>query len=113
MARSALALLRDDTMRKALGTIDATAMKTLLAAATQSSSLEEIEVVFRYQAARFRDRWDGAVIDKLLDLLRTAAKDEKGDEKRARLAAEQLGFVAKVHKVALESKPSNEPSRGR
>lgn len=112
MARSALALLRDEAMLKALRSIDPTAMKTLLAAATQSGSLEEIEVVFRYQAAKFRDRWDEKLVEKLLEILRAAAKDEKEDGRRARAAAEQLGFVARIHKVAYEQRAVAERSGG-
>lgn len=114
MARSALALLQDEAMRAALAKVDPTAMKNLLAAATQSGSLDEVEVVFRYQVARFREEWQEQLEQRILKLLRDAAKDEKDDEARARAAAEQFGFIARIHKVVKAAQQGQASSdRGR
>jgi hypothetical protein len=107
MARRAL----DMVDKSGLASIDVTAMRTLLAAASQAGSAEEIEIIVRYQQARFRDRWDGAFIDQLLAVLKEvgdaaktdAATDDK-DSAAAKAIADQLGLIARVHRFAIEKK---------
>ena len=108
LARRALDLYRNDSLRKAFAGVDPTQMRTLLAAFEQAGSLEEQEIVLRYQAARQRDKWDPKLVDKLLELCRDAGKGVERasaggdpDERKAREAARQLGFIVRMHRVAV------------
>ena len=103
MAKAALRLLDEGEPRDVLAQLDPTAMRTLLAVAQGASSLEEIELVLQYQQARFK-RWHPNTAKVLIDLLRWATRDVRGDDeradrRRAEFAAQQLGLIARAHKV--------------
>lgn len=103
LARRALDLYEDRAFKRALVGVDPTQMRTLYAAFEKACSLDEQEIVLRYQAARLRDKWDPKLVEKLLALFRLAAKEAGGDEgERARAAARQLGLIVRVHRIACE-----------
>lgn len=121
MARNALALLHDDSVKAAFAKTDPTAVRTLLAAAQQVGSVEELELVMRYQQSRLgRDHWDEAVVKKLLELVRKAADGEdvagrpkpEAERQQAEAAARQLALVARAHRVAYEARRGAEDPKG-
>ncbi|MBX3274756.1 MAG: hypothetical protein KF729_31110 [Sandaracinaceae bacterium] len=118
MARRALDLYKEGSLRSAFVAVDPTQMRTVLAAFEQAGSLEEQEVVLRYQAARLREKWDGKLVDRLLELCRKAGEGvertagQDADEPKARAAAQQLGFIVRMHKVAHEEEASRRSGGG-
>lgn len=105
-ARAAVELLDDPKKRDVLGTIDSSAMRNLQAVAQGASSLDEIVLVIQYQQARMKG-WESSAGKLLIDLVRAAAEeiegeDDEAERSRALAAAEQLGLVARAHKVISE-----------
>jgi len=105
-AQAAVKLLDDRKHRDVLATIDSSAMQNLQAVAQAASSLDEIVLVIQYQQARMR-RWDASAGKLLIDLVRSAAEgiqgeDDEAERSKALAAAEQLGLVARAHKVISE-----------
>ena len=117
LARRALDLYKDGALKKAFVGVDPTQMRTLYAAFEQAGSLDEQEIVLRYQAARLRDKWDPKLVEKLLALSREAGKavGAGADESsQAQAAARQLGLIVRVHRVAHEeSKAGDKKERAR
>jgi len=110
-ARAAVKLLDDGKQRDVLATIDSSAMRNLQAVAQAASSLDEIVLVIQYQQARqhqqAKRRWDAKAGKLLIDLVRAAAEgisgdDDESERSKALAAAEQLGLVARAHKVISE-----------
>lgn len=102
LARRALELFNDGALRQAMVSVELSAFRTLLAAFDQAGSLAEQEIVLRYQAARYRDKWDNALVERLLKLARESAAKGASDRDQARAAARQLGYVVRLHRVAHE-----------
>lgn len=102
LARKALDLFNDGSLRRALVNVERSAFRTLLAAFEQSGSLAEQEIVLRYQAARDRSKWDHALVERLLKLARDSATKGASDREQARSSARQLGYVVRLHRVAQE-----------
>ena len=124
MARAALGLLEDNKKRRALAGVDPSSVRTLLAAAQQACSLEELEIILRYQQARLRGGWTEEVVGAI-SMACTKAADAictgdlstaDADRARACAAAEQLALIARVHRVAhaeVEGQGRGGPRGGR
>lgn len=105
MAQRALVYLNDAALSRQLARMNRAAVQTLLGAVQRATSMDEIEIILRYQQARAR--WDRELVERLLRDMRTSAEGAKGQpgdmyEVRARLAAEQLSLIARVHRVVIE-----------
>ncbi|MBX3249961.1 MAG: hypothetical protein KF901_22475 [Myxococcales bacterium] len=100
LARTALEIYRDRELKQALAKVDRTQMRTVHAAFAQAGSIDEQEIVLRYQAGRFRDKWDPKLVERLLKVTRAAGEAMAGDSRaKAELAARQLGFIVRLHTV--------------
>jgi len=108
MARRALAYKDNASLRQALAQVTPSAMQTLLGAIQHAGSLEEIEIVIRYQQARERRKWSGALVEQILQDLRTSAEGEPTDQTRANVAARQLGLIARVQRAVSEDSRDRE-----
>lgn len=107
MAKQALAFLDDQKLKPLLGDVGRAGIQTLLGAVQRAGSLEEIEIVLRYQAARSREgsrpgedgRYHPELERHLVTLLRAASGKETDPAIQARAAADQLAMIARVHRV--------------
>jgi hypothetical protein len=106
MAERALKLL-DEPHKGQLAKVKRAGLRTLLGAVQRAGSLEEIEIVLRYQQTRSQERGsreDGELtvdlMRHLMELFKTAARERGGsDLQQAQAAAEQFSLIARVHTV--------------
>lgn len=98
-AKRALKYLEDAKLKAPLSQLNATAMQTLLGAVQRAGSLDEIEIILRYQQARDPRGWAAALVDQLLADLRVSAEKVTEDKDKVKAAAQQLGLIARVHRV--------------
>lgn len=110
-AQRALRYLNEDQLKRPLSQLNTTAMQTLLGAVQRAGSLEEIEIVLRYQAARSREanrsedgRYQPDLEKRLLKLLSDAGQGKSGARQQAEAAAEQLAMIARVHRIITAEK---------
>lgn len=98
-AQRALRYLNEDQLKRPLSQLNTTAMQTLLGAVQRAGSLEEIEIVLRYQQARDPRAWPRELVDPLLKDMKTSAEGHALDRDKVKAAATQLALIARVQRV--------------
>lgn len=118
MAKQALALMEHTKLGPALSEVTRAGIQTLLGAVQRAGSLEEIEIVLRYQAARSREanrsedgRYHADLEKRLLELLYAAGKPAKTAREQAAAAGEQLAMIARVHRILTADKAGGRDGR--